>query len=51
MKYYIIWKNEIILLKALVGPSIVRYYDSFVEDDSIHIVMEYAEGGSMCDKI
>jgi len=44
-------ENEITLLKVLVGPTIIRYYDSFIENDSIHIVMEYAEGGRLSDKI
>ena len=44
-------ENEITLLKVLVGPTIIRYYDSFMENDSIHIVMEYAEGGCLSEKI
>lgn len=50
-------ENEISLLKVLNGPTIIRYYsknryfDSFIESDSIHIVMEYAEGGALSDKI
>lgn len=35
----------------LVGPTIIRYYESFIENDSINIIMEYAEGGSLSDKI
>jgi NIMA (never in mitosis gene a)-related kinase len=44
-------ENELALLKLLKGPTIIRYYDSFVENDIIHIVMEYAEKGSLHDKI
>jgi NIMA (never in mitosis gene a)-related kinase 8 len=44
-------ENEIALLKVLKGPTIVRYYDSFIENEAIHIVMEYAEGGAISDKI
>ena len=44
-------ENEITLLKVLKGPTIIRYYDSFIENDSIHIIMEYAEGGALSDKI
>ena len=44
-------ENEITLLKVLMGPTIIRYYDSFIEDECIHIVMEYAEGGSLSEKI
>lgn len=44
-------ENEITLLKVLNGPTIVRYYESFIENDSIYIVMEYAEKGSVHDLI
>ena len=44
-------ENEITILKVLFGPTIIRYYDSFIENDSIHIFMEYAEGGSLSEKI
>lgn len=54
-------ENEITLLKVLKSPTIIRYsrniylilryYDSFIENDSIHIVMEFAEGGALNDKI
>lgn len=44
-------ENEITLLKVLNGPTIVRYYESFIENDSIHIVMEYAEKGAVSDLI
>lgn len=29
----------------LVGPTIVRYYESFSDKDNIYIVMELADGG------
>ena len=44
-------EQEVTLLKVLVAPAIIRYYDSFLENDSICIVMEYASGGSLYDKI
>ena len=44
-------ENEVHLLKVLIGPTIIRYYESFIENDSINIIMEYAEGGSLTDKI
>ena len=28
-------------------PNIIAYYDSFVEDKALMIVMEYAEGGTI----
>jgi len=36
---------------VLVAPTIIRYYDSFVEPDQISILMEYAKLGSLSDKI
>eukprot|EP00743_Colponemidia_sp_Colp-15_P010894 GILK01012068.1.p1 GENE.GILK01012068.1~~GILK01012068.1.p1 ORF type:complete len:862 (+),score=168.21 GILK01012068.1:96-2681(+) len=44
-------QNEVMLLKVLVGPTIIRYYDSFMEGETINIVMEYAEGGNLSEKI
>lgn len=37
-------ENEVHLLRLLVGPTIIRYYESFIEGDSINIIMEHAEG-------
>lgn len=31
----------------LSHPNIIAYYDSFVEDKALMIVMEYAEGGTI----
>lgn len=42
---------EVTLLKVLVAPTIIRYYDSFIEDNSLCIVMEFAKYGSLFDKI
>jgi NIMA (never in mitosis gene a)-related kinase len=36
-------ENEVVLLRVLIGPTIIRYYESFVEEGSLYIVMEYAE--------
>eukprot|EP00742_Colponemidia_sp_Colp-10_P001574 GILJ01001693.1.p1 GENE.GILJ01001693.1~~GILJ01001693.1.p1 ORF type:complete len:679 (+),score=132.34 GILJ01001693.1:114-2150(+) len=43
--------NEVQLLKVLVGPTIVRYYDSFMDQDMLNIVMEYCEGGTVAEHI
>lgn len=37
--------------QLLQGPTIVRYHDSWIEDETINIVMEYAEGGSLYQRI
>ena len=38
--------NEIKILKSLNHQNIIRYYDSFIDND-IYIVMEYAERGDL----
>ncbi len=44
-------ENEVQLLKVLVGPTIIRYYDSFLTKESISIIMEFADGGNLSDRI
>ena len=44
-------ENEVTLLKVLNGPTIIRYFESFTENDTIYIVMECAEGGCLTDRI
>lgn len=39
--------NEVILLKSLYHVNIVRFYDHFMADDELNIVMEYADGGNL----
>ena len=39
--------NEVKILGSLTNPYIVRYYDSFVENKTLHIVMEYCERGDL----
>uniref|UniRef100_A0A0G4IE20 non-specific serine/threonine protein kinase n=1 Tax=Chromera velia CCMP2878 TaxID=1169474 RepID=A0A0G4IE20_9ALVE len=43
--------NEVTLLKLLNGPTIIKYHDSWTSEDSINIVMEHAEGGSLYKRI
>lgn len=43
---------ELKLLKKMKNSSIIRYFDSFTDrTGALHIVMEYAEGGSLQDVI
>ena len=35
------------VLSRMHNPYIVRFYDSFLHDDNLYIVMEYAQGGSL----
>lgn len=43
--------NEIDILERLKHPNIIAYFDSFVDDKSLMIVMEYAPGGTLFDFI
>lgn len=40
------WK-EASILRNLNHINIIKYYNSFLENESLHIVMEYAEGGDL----
>lgn len=37
--------NEVAILKSLHHPYIVKYYDSFIDDGSLNIIMEYCTEG------
>lgn len=40
--------KEVQILKLLQGhPHIIRYYTSFIENQCLHIIMEYAEKGDL----
>lgn len=39
--------KEAQILKKIRNSNVIRYYTSFVEDDHLYIVMEYAEGGDL----
>eukprot|EP00929_Paragymnodinium_shiwhaense_P069446 TRINITY_DN35015_c0_g1_i1.p1 TRINITY_DN35015_c0_g1~~TRINITY_DN35015_c0_g1_i1.p1 ORF type:complete len:498 (+),score=92.25 TRINITY_DN35015_c0_g1_i1:144-1637(+) len=42
---------EVSMLAALKHPYIVRFRESFLEQRSVVIVMDYAEGGDLCGRI
>jgi len=44
-------ENEVEFLKVLVGPTLIKSYENFLENNTIFIVMEFAEGGSLDDLI
>lgn len=44
-------KSEAEFLRVITGPTIIKFYESFIENQNIYIVMEYAEGGSLADLI
>lgn len=43
--------SEVKVLSALKHPNIVRYIESFTESGFLYIVMEYADGGDLSQKI
>ncbi len=43
--------SEVLILRRLRHPFIIRYFNSFVEKQALHIVMEYAEGGDLYAEI
>jgi len=43
--------NEVTILASLNHPYIVKYYDSFIENKTLHIVMEFCDKGDLCGVI
>ena len=43
--------NEILVMRALGHPNIVKYIDSFLYINELWVVMEYMEGGSLTDVV
>ena len=44
-------EQEVLFLKVLTGPTLIKSYSSFIETNNIYIIMEYAEGGTLSDEI
>eukprot|EP01012_Entosiphon_sulcatum_P023971 TRINITY_DN29121_c0_g1_i1.p1 TRINITY_DN29121_c0_g1~~TRINITY_DN29121_c0_g1_i1.p1 ORF type:complete len:497 (+),score=140.33 TRINITY_DN29121_c0_g1_i1:27-1517(+) len=45
-------ENEVKLLQELDHPFIIKFVDSFIDDaGKMYIIMEYADGGDLSDKI
>lgn len=43
--------NEVQVLSSLKHPYIVRYHESFIDEGTLAIVMDYAEGGDLAKRI
>jgi len=43
--------KEVKIYKSLRHPNIVSYYESFIEKDSLCIVMEFVEGFNLSELI
>lgn len=49
--YFQVTQNEVYILASLNHPNIIQYFDSFVLENKLHIVMEYALQGNLHDYI
>lgn len=43
--------QEVDILTKLDHPNIVKYYETYVDEKYIYLVMEYIGGGELFDKI
>ena len=43
--------SEVEFLRVIHGPTIIKFHESFIEKKNIHIVMDFAEGGSLSQMI
>ena len=43
--------REVQLLASFEHPYVIRYFDSFLDDEILHIVMEWAEHGTLSDRL
>ena len=44
-------KQEVLILCQLDHPNIVKYYESFENNNYFYIVMEFCEGGELFEKL
>ena len=42
---------EVEFLRVITGPTIIKFTESFIENQNIYILMEYAEGGNLSEMI
>ena len=44
-------RRELEILKNLDHPSIIKFYEIYMDEMYIHLVMEYCEGGDLYSKL
>lgn len=50
-KDFLLLKSEIEILRELDHPNIVKFYETYQDERSFHIVMEYCSGGELLDRM
>ena len=45
------FKEELKMLQKLDHPNIVKYYETYIDEKYIYLVMEYIDGGELFEKI
>jgi len=44
-------QQEVDILVKMDHPNIVKYYETYIDNKYIYLVMEYIDGGELFDKI
>ena len=44
-------EEELFILRQVDHPNIVKYYETYIDEKYIYLVMEYIGGGELFDKI
>ena len=44
-------QEEVMILTKLDHPNIVKYYETYIDEKYIYLVMEYIDGGELFEKI
>ena len=44
-------QEEVCILTKLDHPNIVKYYETYIDEKYIYLVMEYIDGGELFEKI
>lgn len=44
-------RQEVVFLRKLDSPNIVKYYETYEDEENVYLVMEYCPGGELFDLI
>jgi len=42
-------KRELNILRNLDHPNVARFYETYEDEYYVHFVMEYCDGGDLCE--